>query len=131
MVECELVRIVIDEHHDEQVIVLRECRGERSFPIVIGIFEATVIDRVLKEKRAERPLTHDLLCAVVRALGGELCAVAIESVAEDVFFASLVLKSPAGAEVRVDARPSDAVALALHERVPILVAEAVLDRPPR
>lgn len=128
MVECELVRILIDEHHDEQQIVLRECGGERSLPIVIGIFEATVIDRMLKEKKAERPLTHDLLCAVIRSLGAELRAVAIESAQEDVFFATLVLAGASGAEVRVDARPSDAVALALRERVPILVAEAVLAR---
>lgn len=127
MVECELVRIIIDEHNDEQVIFLREREGTRVFPILIGIFEATVIDRLLKERKVERPLTHDLLCAAVAALGGKVAAVAIEDVEGDVYFAKVRLERPeGGAPVELDARPSDAVAIALHERVPILVAEKVL-----
>ena len=60
----ELSRIIISETNDEQVIVLREEGGERAFPIVIGMFEIFVIDRLLKERPSERPLTHDLLASV-------------------------------------------------------------------
>jgi hypothetical protein len=127
MVECELVRIIIDEHHDEQVIFLRE-RGEgRVIPILIGIFEATVIDRILKERKAERPLTHDLLCACVASLGGRVKEARIERMEGEVFFAKLVLER-AGVEAVVDARPSDAIAVALREGVPIRVAADVLAR---
>ena len=70
-VQMELKRIIISEIHDQQVIMLKEVEGERSFPIVIGIFEATSIDRRVKGFEAPRPLTHDLLVGAVEALGGE------------------------------------------------------------
>jgi bifunctional DNase/RNase len=125
MVECELARIIIDEHRDEQVIFLREMGGKRAFPILIGIFEATQIDRILKERRARRPLTHDLLLDAVKALGGKLAAVRIEEFRDEIFFAKLAIAREGG-EVAVDARPSDAVALALMAGAPIYVAESVL-----
>ncbi len=125
MIECELARIIIDEHHDEQVIFLRELKGRRIFPIMIGIFEATVIDRILKERKPERPLTHDLLADVIRKLDGRVVAVRIEELKQDVYFAKIVIEQ-GGREVAVDARPSDAVAIALHENAPIFVAEKIL-----
>lgn len=125
MIECELVRIIIDEHRDEQVIFLRELGGARTFPIMIGIFEATVIDRILKERRTERPLTHDLLINVIAALDGKLTAVRIEDLRDDVYYSRLVI-ARGGKDVAVDARPSDAIAIALHESVPILVSPKVL-----
>ena len=126
MVECDLVRIIIDEHHDEQAIFLRESRGRRVFPIMIGIFEATVIDRILKERTAERPLTHDLLVNAIKALGGRVTAVRIDELREDVFYAKIVIEREGG-PVQVDARPSDAIALSLHQKTPIFVAERILD----
>jgi len=70
MVEMELSRILIAETRDGQIIVLKEKSGSRSFPIVIGYFEAAAIDRHVKEIRTPRPLTHDLLRAVNTALDG-------------------------------------------------------------
>src|SRR2546427_7907390 len=71
-VQMDLKRIIINEVHDQQVIMLRETEGERSFPIVIGIFEATSIDRRVKGQPSPRPLTHDLVAATIESLGGEL-----------------------------------------------------------
>src|SRR5438128_7125105 len=71
-VHMELKRIIISEVHDQQVVMLREVEGERSFPIVIGIFEATSIDRRVKKMASPRPLTHDLVTSVIDSLGGEL-----------------------------------------------------------
>ena len=68
MVEVELSRIIINEHSEQQVIVLKEKGGRRAFPILIGIYEATAIDRGVKEYRTPRPLTHDLLCGILRGL---------------------------------------------------------------
>src|SRR5215510_14371457 len=70
-VHMELKRIIISEVHDQQVIMLREVDGDRSFPIVIGIFEATSIDRRVKKMASPRPLTHDLVTSVIDSLGGE------------------------------------------------------------
>src|SRR6202171_306406 len=71
-VQMELKRIIISEIHDQQVIMLKEVDGDRSFPIVIGIFEATSIDRRVRRTPSPRPLTHDLVASVIDNLGGEL-----------------------------------------------------------
>lgn len=67
--QMELSRIIINEINDQQVIYLREVDGERMFPILIGIFEATSIDRRVKDISTPRPLTHDLLVNLVEAMG--------------------------------------------------------------
>ena len=69
-VQMELKRIIISEIHEQQVIALKEVDGDRSFPIVIGIFEATSIDRRVKGMPSPRPLTHDLVATVIEHLGG-------------------------------------------------------------
>src|SRR5262245_61878965 len=81
-VQMELTRIIISENNEQQVIYLREVNGERAFPIVIGIFEATSIDRRVRGQSAPRPLTHDLLAHTIEALGGELQDVVISGLRE-------------------------------------------------
>ena len=76
-VHMELSRIIISEINDQQVIYLKEVEGERTFPILIGIFEATSIDRRVKQYHSPRPLTHDLLVSMVENLGAELQDVVI------------------------------------------------------
>src|SRR4249919_1602169 len=117
----ELKRIIISEVHDQQVVMLREVDGERSFPIVIGIFEATSIDRRVKGIPNPRPLTHDLVANVIEAMGGELQDVFISELKEHTYFAKLRIRSQ-GELTEIDCRPSDAIALAVTARVPIYVA---------
>jgi hypothetical protein len=121
----ELKRIIISEVHDQQVVMLREVDGERSFPIVIGIFEATSIDRRVKGMPSPRPLTHDLVASVIENMGGELQDIYISDLREHTYFAKLRIRFN-GELVEVDSRPSDAIALAVTARVPIYVAEDVL-----
>ena len=124
----ELTRIMISETADQQVIVLKEKEGERSFPIVIGIFEATAIDRRVKDIRTPRPLTHDLLASVIEHLGGRLEGVLVNELRDHTFYARLRIRQN-GEIVEVDTRPSDAIALAVtcEHPVPIFVAEEVLE----
>jgi bifunctional DNase/RNase len=122
----ELRRIIISEVHDQQVIVLREIDGERSFPIVIGIFEATSIDRRVKNLPSPRPLTHDLVANVIEQLGGEIQDVIISELKEHTYFAKLRVRHE-GELIEIDSRPSDAIALAVTTKVPIYVNEEVLD----
>jgi bifunctional DNase/RNase len=124
-VQMELRRIIISEIHEQQVIALKEVDGDRSFPIVIGIFEATSIDRRVKGIPNPRPLTHDLVAAVVENMGGELQDVYINDLREHTYFAKLRIRHE-GELVEVDCRPSDAIALADTAKVPIYVAEDVL-----
>jgi bifunctional DNase/RNase len=121
----ELKRIIISEIHEQQVITLKEVEGDRSFPIVIGIFEATSIDRRVKGITNPRPLTHDLVASVVESLGGELQDIFISDLREHTYFAKLRVRHE-GELIEVDCRPSDAIALAVTARVPIYVAEDVL-----
>jgi bifunctional DNase/RNase len=122
----DLKRIIISEVHDQQVIMLKEVEGDRSFPIVIGIFEATSIDRRVKGMPSPRPLTHDLVASVIENMGGELRDVFISELREHTYYAKLRIRID-GEMVEVDSRPSDAIALAVTAKVPIYVAEDVLD----
>jgi uncharacterized protein len=124
-VQMELRRIIISEIDDHQVIILKEVEGDRSFPIVIGFFEATSIDRRVKGMPTQRPLTHDLIASIVDQLGGEIQDIIISDLQEHTYFAKLRIRKE-GELIEVDCRPSDAVAVAVTARVPIYVNEEVL-----
>ena len=126
MVEMELTRILIAETRDAQIIVLKEKNGTRAFPIVVGYFEAAAIDRHVKEIPMPRPLTHDLLSAVIKAFGGKLERVVVNDLRENTFFGRLIIRRN-GDILDVDSRPSDAIALAVQNGAPIFVEEHVLD----
>ncbi len=125
LVPMELSKLVISEVREEQVIVLKEIRGERSFPIVIGLHEAAAIDRGLRGYKAHRPLTHDLVRNVIDSMDAVLKSVVINDLKDSTFYAKLVLQRN-GSEIRIDSRPSDAIALATQMKVPIFVDESVL-----
>ena len=126
-VQMELSRIIISEINDSQVIYLKEVEGDRTFPILIGIFEATSIDRKVKDFETPRPLTHDLLVNSVEALGGEFQDVVISDLRDHTFFATLRVRFE-GELIEIDSRPSDAIAVAVtcDPALPIYVAEDVL-----
>ncbi len=130
----QLSRILIRELTDFQMIELREIPingtsedALRSFPIVIGLPEAQAIERRLKGIAVKRPQTHDLLASVIGSLGAELVSVEINSIDDHTYYATLKLQASDGEIVDVDARPSDAIALGIASRVPILVEERVIE----
>jgi len=122
----ELARILITDTREGQIIVLREKDGARSFPIVVGYFEAAAIDRHVKEIQTPRPLTHDLLRSVISTMGGKLERIVVNNLANETFYAKLIINRN-GDELVVDSRPSDAIALAVLDETPIFVEESVLD----
>lgn len=126
MIEVELSRIIINERSDQQVIVLKEKGGERAFPILIGIYEATAIDRGVKEYRTPRPLTHDLICSLLKSLRVGLDRVVVNDLRSQTFYAKLLLRRD-GEVVEIDSRPSDAIAVAVQFGAPIYVEEKVFD----
>ncbi len=131
-VRMELSRILIRELTDVQLIELTEAEpgggaAPRSFPIVIGLPEAQAIERRLSGIVPKRPQTHDLLASVVATLGATLDSVEITDLSEGTFYARLNLTGPDGAAVRVDARPSDAIALGVASGVPVFVDESVIE----
>lgn len=127
-IAMELSRIIISEINDNQVIYLKEVEGERTFPILIGIFEATSIDRRVKGHPSPRPLTHDLIVNAVERLGAEFQDVVISELREHTYYAKLRVRQE-GELVEIDARPSDAIAVAVtcQPPLPIYVNEEVLN----
>lgn len=126
-IETELSRIIINETSDQQIIVLKERHGQRSFPIVIGIVEIFAIDRRLKGIKPPRPMTHDLLDSVIRSLGASIEKIVINDLRNHTFYAKITL-SLNGQTIEVDSRPSDAIALGVASNAPIYVAEHVFEQ---
>ncbi|MGB8227345.1 MAG: bifunctional nuclease family protein [Sedimentisphaerales bacterium] len=125
-IEVELSRIIIDETSDQQIIVLKEKNGDRNLPIVIGIVEIMAIDRRLKGKTTIRPLTHDLLGNVIAALGAKIEKVVVSDLGNHTYYATIHLNS-GGKIIKVDSRPSDAIAVGVATNVPLFVAEHVFE----
>ena len=126
MIPMDLSRILITETSDQQVIWLKERHGDRSFPIVIGIFEAVAIRRKLNDEPLERPLTHDLLANVISQLNAQVERIIVTALKRTTFYAKIVLRRN-GQVVEIDSRPSDAIALAVRVEAPIFVEEDLLD----
>ena len=127
MLQVELTKIIIDEKRQDQIIVLKEKDGNRQFPIVIGIIEASSIKMKLSGITPPRPLTHDLLIATINGLNARVDRLVIDKMIENTFHAKLVLVS-GNEEIIVDTRPSDGIALAVRVDAPIYVEEDVMSR---
>lgn len=128
LVRMELARIIINEIADQQIVYLRESTGHRTFPIIIGIFEATSIDRRVKGEVPPRPLTHDLLKNTIAQLGGVVEDVVITNILDHTYYAVIRIRKD-DELLEIDSRPSDAIALSVHydPPLPILVDSSVLD----
>src|SRR5437763_10459881 len=110
----------------KRVVMLKEKHATRYLPIWIGHFEADAIAIPMQKVPVSRPLTHDLLRSSISALGAQLERVVISDLADETFFAKLILDQ-GGRTLEVDARPSDAIALAIRAEVPIFVEDKVFD----
>src|SRR5437588_3531863 len=122
MSEMRVVGVRVELPANSPILLLRETDGDRYLPIWIGNAEATAIAIEQQGVRPARPLTHDLLKEVIAALGRELTQVRITDLQEGTYFAELVFDGG----IKVSARPSDSVALALRAGVPIHAEESVL-----
>lgn len=127
MIEVFVESIRVNMANYKRVVMLKEKNNGRYLPIWIGHFEADAIAIPLQNVQVSRPLTHDLLRSVLSALSARLVSIIINDLADDTFFAKLVLDHE-GRHLEIDSRPSDAIALAVRAGVPIYVAESVLDQ---
>lgn len=119
----ESIRVSLVSNH--RVVILKEIEGPRHLPIWIGQFEAEAIAVELQGMGSPRPLTHDLLKAVIQEMGGRINRILVTDLNRDVFYARIVLEVD-GRTLEVDSRPSDAIALAVRAKAPILVDEEVM-----
>ena len=127
MIEMTIDSIRVSLMNYQRVVILKEKMAERYLPIWIGPAEADAIAVKLQGVDVPRPLTHDLLRSVIDALGATISSVIVSELKNDTFFAKVILNVNGG-ELEVDARPSDALALAVRAEAPIYAEEAVLDK---
>ena len=128
MVEVVVARLGLDSTTQSYVVILRERDGPRLLPIWIGQSEAESIVMQMHNIKRPRPLTHDLCKNLIVGLGGELRRVQITRVEKNTYYAELHIHRDDDI-VRVDARPSDSIAVALRLAAPIFASEALLSRP--
>jgi len=126
MVEVVIDSIRVSLMSQQRIVILREMNAERYLPIWIGIYEAEAITISLQEVEVARPLTHDLLKNVFNALNAKIVRVEVSALRDDTFFGNIVVEID-GAPLSIDARPSDALNLAVRAHVPILVDRSVMD----
>ncbi len=126
-VECEILGLSSSPSTGgAYAILLKELEGHRRLPIIIGAFEAQAIALEMEGIKPPRPLTHDLLKQITDNLGAIINEVIIDELRENTFFAKIILEV-SGLTQEIDARPSDAIALAVRAEAPIYVAATVMD----
>ncbi|MGH7357564.1 MAG: bifunctional nuclease family protein [Candidatus Rokuibacteriota bacterium] len=128
--EVEVTGVVLDPNTRQPIVLLQGKRDRRPLAMAIGQFEANGIAVVLQGVTPPRPLTHDLFLNVLGDLRASLQRIVVTDLRDDVFYAQLHLEA-AGTRFTIDSRPSDAIALALRARVPILVEDRVFEKADR
>jgi bifunctional DNase/RNase len=126
LIEVVIKGLTLDPVTNSPIVILKDKGSERVLPIWINPFEASAISSQIENVTPARPMTHDLLRNVIADLDGKVDRVIVSDLKENTFFATVQL-TVRGELVAVDARPSDAIALALRAAAPILVEERVMD----
>ena len=125
MVEMNVVGIVLDPTSNMPIVILKDKEKKRTLPIWVGMLEAGAIAMMLEGVSTLRPLTHDLIRSIIEGLGVKAEKVTIDGMRRNTFLAKIFLRSGKSC-TKIDARPSDAVVLALRMKIPIYVSEQVL-----
>jgi hypothetical protein len=126
LIEMTIKGLMVDPVTNMPIVILKDRAGERVLPIWVGIFEANAIALQIENIATPRPMTHDLLRNVISDLDGTVDQVVVSDLKDNTFFAIIYL-TVKGERIVIDSRPSDAIALALRTRAPILVEETVID----
>lgn len=126
LIEMTIKGLMVDPITNTPIVILKDKEGDRVLPIWVGIFEANAIALQIENIPTARPMTHDLLRNIITDLDGRVDRVVVSDLKDNTFFA-VIHMTVRGERVAVDARPSDAIALALRTRAPILVEESVID----
>jgi bifunctional DNase/RNase len=124
-VEMKIRGLMVDPSTQQPIVILKDLDGNTVLPIWVGLFEASAIALEVEKATTPRPMTHDLLRNLIHGLNAQVQRVVVSELRNDTFFAVIWLEQ-AGETITIDARPSDALALALRSDCPIFVSEDVL-----
>ena len=124
-IEVQIRGLMLDPVTNMPIVILKDVASEQVLPIWVGVFEANAIALELEKTATPRPMTHDLLRNITRGLNAVVYKVVVSDLRDDTFFASIFMRQ-GEEEIVIDARPSDAIALALRWDCPIFIASTVL-----
>ena len=125
-IEMTIKGLMVDPITNMPIVILRDKDGQKVLPIWVGVFEANAIALQIENITPQRPMTHDLLHNVIHDLKADIEKIVVSDLRENTFYA-LIYVSIGGEITAIDARPSDAIALALRARAPIFVEDKVID----
>jgi len=125
-IEMAIKGLMVDPITNMPIVVLRDEEGQRVLPIWVGVFEANAIALQIENVTTPRPMTHDLLRNVIHDLKADIQKIVVSDLKENTFYA-LIYLTVNGEALAIDARPSDAIALALRAQAPIFVEDRVID----
>jgi bifunctional DNase/RNase len=125
-IEVKIRGLMMDPSSGTPIIILKDVNSETMLPIWVGAYEANAIALEIEKISPQRPMTHDLLRNVILEMGANVERVVVTELRDNTFFALIVMKDRAGDALMIDARPSDAIALALRVDCPIFVNEEVI-----
>jgi bifunctional DNase/RNase len=126
-IKMRVSNLAVDPQLDSPVLILKDEAGETLLPIFVGLAEATAIATQLEDIEFPRPMTHDLLMDIIGNMGGSVDMIELSDLRDDTFYADIHLDM-GKRKVKIDARPSDAIALALRAEAPIFVKNRVLEK---
>lgn len=126
LIEMSIKGLMVDPVTNLPIVILKDRDGERVLSIWVGVFEANAIAHQIENVSPQRPMTHDLLRNLIVDLGGVVDRIIVSDLRDATFYATICL-TVKGEAITVDARPSDAIALALRAKAPILVESAVVE----
>lgn len=127
LLEMQVTGLTVDPTNNAPIVILREKDGGRILPIWIGVIEASAIAFELEQVKLSRPMTHDLLKTSIESLGGTVDRVAVVDLRDNTYFATVRITRD-GDSIEIDARPSDAIGLALRTKSPVLCESHVLEQ---
>ena len=126
MIEMKVMGIALDTRTGSPIVVLHDTDNRKALPIWIGSAEASAIIRKIENISVSRPMTHDLVVELMQKTGYDIDRIEINDVEKETYYAIIYLKNEEGKEIEIDARPSDAIAIAIRVEAPIFVTANVL-----
>ena len=126
MIEMKVEGLTLDPLTNMPIIILKDLDGNRALPIWVGFFEANAIALEIEKIATPRPMTHDLMKNLINDMKAEIKHILVSELKDNTFYAEISLLS-GGDTLKIDSRPSDAIALALRVKAPIYVNEAVIE----
>src|SRR5213082_3008499 len=126
LIEVKIGALIMDPNTNTPIVVLKGLESETVLPIWVGAFEANAIALEIEKVAPQRPMTHDLLRNIILEMGASVERVTVTELRDNTFYAAIMMRSRVGETLMIDARPSDAIALALRVDCPIFVNEEVI-----